>query len=260
MYVLFPPVLLLLVQGNYKASVNGTETNNNLYTATSYITTRFHQQTRGRSCVTGGFSGHQSSLFFRERISQKDYCTYIYFYEGALKELFTAADSHADLSMGTSLAQLSDFQIENIEDTFFRITLEDRTGHTSTFFLHPGLPANGTSDNWGGKHSMKKITTHSKTSLFLMKCYLSCCFLDWPAAYICVQLFASSYLYRTNAREYNHIQELLTSVGEITEGTELELPRFLIPYFLTESQMVRPCAIITTKAGPLFPKKKQFTR
>ena len=88
------------------------------------------------------------ALCFRERISQKDYCTYIYFYEGALKELFTAADSHADLSMGTSLAQLSDFQIENIEDTFFfvlRWRIEPDI--LPPFFLHPGLPANGTSDN-----------------------------------------------------------------------------------------------------------------
>lgn len=146
MYVLFLLFLLLFGAGNYKASVNGLETNNNLYTATSYITTRFHQQTQTDPVSLEDFQGTKA-LCFRECISQKDYCTYIYFYEGALKELFTAADSQADLSMGTSLAQLSDFQIENIEDTFFRITLEDRTGHTSTFFLHPGLPANGTSDN-----------------------------------------------------------------------------------------------------------------
>ena len=137
MYVLFLLFLLLFGAGNYKASVNGLETNNNLYTAASYITTRFHQQAQADSVSLEDFQGTRS-LCFRERISQKDYCTYIYFYEGALKELFTAADSQADLSMGTSLAQLSDFRIEN---------LEDRAGHTSTFFLSPGLPANGTSDN-----------------------------------------------------------------------------------------------------------------
>ena len=66
---------------------------------------------------------------------------------------------------------------------------------------------------------MKKITTHSKTSAFPHEMLFVLLFLGLACS-ICVQLFASSYLYRTNAREYNHIQELLTSVGEITEGTD----------------------------------------
>ena len=67
--------------------------------------------------------------------------TYIYFDGSHLKELFTASDSQDDLSMGTNLAQLQDFQIDALENTFYRITLTDTDGHCSSFLLHPGVPA-----------------------------------------------------------------------------------------------------------------------
>ena len=94
MYVLFLLFLMLFGAGNYQASVKSLDTNNNLYTAASYITTKFRQH-----------------------------------------------DSQADLSMGSNLAQLQDFQIDALENTFYRITLTDTDGHCSSFLLHPGVPA-----------------------------------------------------------------------------------------------------------------------
>ena len=43
MYVLFLLFLMLFGAGNYQASVKSLDTNNNLYTAASYITTKFRQ-------------------------------------------------------------------------------------------------------------------------------------------------------------------------------------------------------------------------
>lgn len=87
---------------------------------------------------------------------------------------------------------------------------------------------------------MKKITTHSKTSLFLMEMLFVLLFLGLACS-ICVQLFASSYLYRINAREYNHIQELLTSVGEILEGTDgtAEVFDTIFPDGISDGQTLR---------------------
>ena len=44
---------------------------------------------------------------------------------------------------------------------------------------------------------------------------------------ICVQLFAASYTARQNARESDHIQELITDSGEILEGTDGTVDSFL---------------------------------
>lgn len=140
MYMLFLLFLMLFGAGNYQASVKSLDTNNNLYTASSYITTKFRQHDiPGKTSLTE-LQGTQV-LCFQEAIEGKDYCTYIYFDGSHLKELFTASDSRADLSMGTNLAQLQDFQIDALENTFYRITLTDTDGHCSSFLLHPGVPA-----------------------------------------------------------------------------------------------------------------------
>lgn len=140
MYVLFLLFLMLFGAGNYQASVKSLDTNNNLYTAASYITTKFRQHDIPGMTSRTELQGTQV-LCFQEAIEGKDYCTYIYFDGSHLKELFTASDSQADLSMGTNLAQLQDFQINALENTFYRITLTDTDGHCSSFLLHPGAPA-----------------------------------------------------------------------------------------------------------------------
>ena len=140
MYVLFLLFLMLFGAGNYQASVKSLDTNNNLYTAASYITTKFRQHDIPGMTSLTELQGTQV-LCFQEAIEGKDYCTYIYFDGSHLKELFTASDSQADLSMGTNLAQLQDFQIDALENTFYRITLTDTDGHCSSFLLHPGVPA-----------------------------------------------------------------------------------------------------------------------
>lgn len=73
---------------------------------------------------------------------------------------------------------------------------------------------------------MRKITTHSKSSLFLMEMIFSLLFLALVSA-ICVRIFAASYQNRRQAREWNHIQELVTSAGEILEGSDGTADAFL---------------------------------
>lgn len=68
---------------------------------------------------------------------------------------------------------------------------------------------------------MKHITSHSKSSLFLMEIIFSLLILSLSAC-ICVQLFANAKLTRKQAREWNHIQELTVTAGEFLEGTSGE--------------------------------------
>lgn len=73
---------------------------------------------------------------------------------------------------------------------------------------------------------MKKITTHSKSGLFLMEMIFVLLFLGLTCG-VCVRLFAASYTARLKAREMDHIQELVTSAGEILEGTDGTAQSFL---------------------------------
>ena len=73
---------------------------------------------------------------------------------------------------------------------------------------------------------MKKITTHSKSGLFLMEMIFVLLFLGLTCG-VCVRLFAASYTARQKAREADHIQELVTNAGEILEGTDGTAASFL---------------------------------
>ena len=79
---------------------------------------------------------------------------------------------------------------------------------------------------------MKKITTHSKSGLFLMEMIFVLLFLGLTCG-VCVRLFAASYMARVHAREDSHIQEL---------------------------QIRTVFAIILTSTGRILPKKTRFIK
>lgn len=82
---------------------------------------------------------------------------------------------------------------------------------------------------------MKHLSSHSKTSLFLMEMILSLLFLSL-AACVCVQIFVSAKSAREQAREWNHIQELTVSVGEFLEGSKGTPEEFLSLYPMGQQQ------------------------
>lgn len=72
---------------------------------------------------------------------------------------------------------------------------------------------------------MQKLTTHSKSSLFLMEMILSLLILALTCT-ACVRIFAVAKSQRIKARELNHIQELTTSAGEVLEGCDGQVSSF----------------------------------
>lgn len=66
---------------------------------------------------------------------------------------------------------------------------------------------------------MKKISAHSKTSLFLMEMIFVLLFLALSSA-ACIRIFAAAKADHIQAQEWRHIQTLTTSVGEILEGSD----------------------------------------
>lgn len=89
---------------------------------------------------------------------------------------------------------------------------------------------------------MHKIAAHSKSSLFLMEMLLSLLILAL-ACTACVRLFAAARLQRQMAREYNHIQELIISAGELLEGWDGQSDSFalLLPYGEKEGDVLVCC-------------------
>ena len=66
---------------------------------------------------------------------------------------------------------------------------------------------------------MKKSRHNSGTSLFLMEMILALLFLSLSSA-ACIQIFAAARKSRLQAEQWNQIQALTISVGEVLEGTD----------------------------------------
>ena len=73
---------------------------------------------------------------------------------------------------------------------------------------------------------MKKTTVHSRSGLFLMEMILSLLILALTSA-VCIRIFAAAHSSQKQAREWNHIEELTVSAGEILEGTDGSPEAFL---------------------------------
>lgn len=57
--------------------------------------------------------------------------------------LFTASDSQASSTAGTVISSLSDFQVEEIEHGFYRLSLENTSGVSIQFLLHSTAVSSG---------------------------------------------------------------------------------------------------------------------
>ena len=137
LFLIFLLMMLLFSAQAYRTAVAGTQVNNNLYTASAYITAKFRQHDSSETISIDTLDG-SPALCMTDTVNDTPYVTYIYLKDQHLKELFTAAGNTPSAQMGTDIASLNDFQIEQESGDFYRITLEDSDGNRSSMLLHSG--------------------------------------------------------------------------------------------------------------------------
>lgn len=140
LFLIFLLMMLLFSAQAYRTAVAGTQVNNNLYTASAYITAKFRQHDSSETISIDTLGG-SPALCMTDTVNDTPYVTYIYLKDQHLKELFTAAGNTPSAQMGTDIASLNDFQIEQESGDFYRITLEDSDGNRSSLLLHSGAPS-----------------------------------------------------------------------------------------------------------------------
>ena len=137
-FVLFLMLMLLFSARIYQQTVKQTDSDSELGTAITYLTTKFRQHDQADEIFSGTLDG-TPALCFRDKINEKDYITYIYLKDENLMELFTASDSQASSSAGTVISSLSDFQVKEME----RLSLENTSGVSTQFLLHSTAVSSG---------------------------------------------------------------------------------------------------------------------
>lgn len=142
LFVIFLLLMLLFSAQAYRTAVSGNQTNQNLYTASAYITVKFrqHDQPSSVSVDTMESLGVSPVLCLTDTVNGKSYVTYIYLWNQELKEIFTASGNIPSPEIGTRIASLQSFSVQETSDGFYKIFMEDLQGNQSSFLLHPGSP------------------------------------------------------------------------------------------------------------------------
>lgn len=105
-------------------------------TSYSYLVEKIHQNDIYDAVEIGELEG-TPALMLTQRLGEEEYCTYLYLYEGYLKELFTRKNSFAgtDLrSAGQDIMPLSGFTLESPASGLIKLTIDTGSGSPITLY------------------------------------------------------------------------------------------------------------------------------
>lgn len=116
--------LILLAARIYRSTTENSSRNYNSRTGLSYISEKIHQSDDGGRIYPGEFEGCEA-LVIEQNYNEKTYRTYIYTFEGTLRELFVRDGTYAKASDGNSLLEINSFSIEQVSDGLLKFNCTD---------------------------------------------------------------------------------------------------------------------------------------
>lgn len=96
-------------------------------TAAAYVTEKIHQNDL-EGCVYAGELAGIPALVLEHPGEQSVYCTYIYYYDQALREVLTLQDSQVGPESGREILPLQNFEIREIKDGLLEFSFTDPEG------------------------------------------------------------------------------------------------------------------------------------
>ena len=124
-------VVLILAADIYGSTTNQLQANDENRTALSYISEKIRQNDAGGAPEIATVEGIEC-LALAADYNDVPHTTYIYEYEGNLKELFIRDGVDIRLKDGKNIMEIRDFQMEEAQEGCFRFSSRDLSGHTST--------------------------------------------------------------------------------------------------------------------------------
>ena len=137
LFVLFAitAILLILIGARqYRFTADSMNRNYEIRTTSSYLTEKVHQSDTITGVSVVDFSVG-SALALTDRQNNQTYITYIYYYDGVLKELFVKEDAAFTPSAGQTIVQLHGFIPEVVHTGLIRITFTDTQNKEHSIYL-----------------------------------------------------------------------------------------------------------------------------
>lgn len=126
--------VLLLAARIYRSTTENSSMNYTARTALSYISEKIRQNDIDGNIRIGKLDG-ENALILEQTYEDSVYNTYIYAYEGALRELFVRSDSPADLSAGTKILEVEAFSMEQAADHLLSFSCTAADGKTDSILV-----------------------------------------------------------------------------------------------------------------------------
>ena len=127
-------VVILLAANIYRSSTEGSTMNFTANTSLSYISEKIHQGNEAGAVYPGTLDG-TDALIIEQDYNDTLYKTWIYYYDGALRELFALDGAAISPSDGTALLELTDFEMEPISPSLLKFTCTDTKGQSSSTII-----------------------------------------------------------------------------------------------------------------------------
>lgn len=133
-------LMLVTIGANvYKQNVANMNRNFSSRTAYSYITEKLRQNDTSNSISVGQLQD-TDALVLSQELDGEEYATYLYYYDGYLKELYIRKDSFSGsdlLDAGQDIMKLSSFSVEEVSPVLLKITLD--TEETEPVVIYSAL-------------------------------------------------------------------------------------------------------------------------
>ncbi len=120
-------MLILIGSGVYKKTVDRMNENFNLRTTTAYITEKIRQGDIAGAVTVEDFDGN-NALVLTQDYYGAEYSTYLYEYDGHLKELFTAKDNKLSADAGTDILPVRSFEATHMGGRLWKLTVVEEDG------------------------------------------------------------------------------------------------------------------------------------
>ena len=122
----------------YQHTVEDMSVNYDSRTAVSYIMEKVRQSDTADSISLTTLED-VPALCMLSKIDEDTYCTYLYYYEGHLKELFMRQGTSLGgqlLPAGTDILELTDLTFSYAGNDLIRVCLQTPSRETHTFYIH----------------------------------------------------------------------------------------------------------------------------
>lgn len=131
---IFALTVIALAAGIYENTTQRSYRNHQSRIALSYISEKIHQNDADSVITIEQFEG-VNALTFTKNYHESNYYTYIYYHDGALRELFAKEGVEISLSDGKVILELLEFTMEEATEGLYYFTCTDYENQTADSYV-----------------------------------------------------------------------------------------------------------------------------